>query len=404
MSDNAFVSNVSWTMRFQELFKPRDFMFHDGRALRRFTVGARMQGVLAAIAVLMLVFSAYGIAQAARGAAVASGLVSPTTPAGKVAAMQAKVSAMQAHVAEIRAAAAANAKAIEARQQVLAAVLSGRVRPDQVAMLMPVPGLRAPALTDDALAPLQHAATQQTVLAAAAERLTARRYAATAARLGKLGLDPKRLIGKAGEGMGGPFVPVPAADATPEARADAQFRSLFLTWKKLDSLEHSAISIPSIHPIEEAKLEFSSYFGVRSDPFNGHAAMHEGVDLPGPVGTPVYATADGIVDRAGRDGGYGNMVEIDHGKGIQTRYGHLSKILVSTNEKVKRGQLIALMGSTGRSTGSHLHYEVRIDGRAVNPMPFLQNADYLQTLQQQAMTLQTAANTAKAPSLPATDD
>ena len=152
--------------------------------------------------------------------------------------------------------------------------------------------------------------------------------------------------------MGGPYDPVPASAATPEGRADAQFRSLFMTWKKLDSLEHSVIAIPSIHPITEAKLVFSSYFGVRTDPFNGTAAMHAGVDLPGPVGTPIYATADGVVDRAGRAGGYGNMVEIDHGKGIQTRYGHLSKILVGPNQQVKRGQEIALMGSTGRSTGS----------------------------------------------------
>src|SRR3546814_16364619 len=88
--------------------------------------------------------------------------------------------------------------------------------------------------------------------------------------------------------------------------------------------------------------------------------MHAGVDIPGPIGTPIYATADGIVERAGRAGGYGNLVEIDHGKGIETRYGHLSKILVKPNQRVKRGQGVALMGSTGRSTGRHLHYEVRI--------------------------------------------
>lgn len=165
------------------------------------------------------------------------------------------------------------------------------------------------------------------------------------------------------------------AAASVELHADQQFRALFMTWKNLDAPQHAVIAIPSVKPV--AVLSFSSYFGIRSDPFRGTAAMHTGVDIPGPVGTPIYATADGVVDRAERAGGYGNLVEINHGEGIQTRYGHLSQILVSDYQHVKRGQLIALMGSTGRSTGPHLHYEVRIDGHAVNPMPFLQNADYL---------------------------
>ncbi|MGN6375679.1 MAG: M23 family metallopeptidase [Sphingomonas sp.] len=402
MPNVSTVTNAPWIARFREFFTARDVVLHDGDAFKRFSIGGGMQILLAAFALLTLCFSAYGVAQAARGAAEASGLVTPTTSAGKVARMRARMTAMQRHVAEIKAAAAAHAKAIDARQEVLAAVLSGRVAPSQVAELMPLPGAPAPAFAADALAPLTKAESRQVALAAAAQKLTAQRYNATAERLAKLGLDPKRMIGSK-MGTGGPFVPVPAADATPEARADAQFRSLFLTWKKLDSLEHSAIAIPSIHPIHEAHLEFSSYFGVRTDPFNGHAAMHAGVDLPGAVGTPIYATADGIVDRAGRAGGYGNMVEIDHGKGIETRYGHMSKVLVSDNERVKRGQLIGLMGSTGRSTGSHLHYEVRIDGRAVNPMPFLENAGYLQPIQDQVQ-VQTASADTSAPVLPTSDD
>ena len=108
-------------------------------------------------------------------------------------------------------------------------------------------------------------------------------------------------------------------------------------------------------------------------------------NLAGPSGTPVYATADGTVGRAGwNSGGYGNLVEVNHGRGIETRYGHLSQILVSPGQQVKRGQLIARMGSTGRSTGSHLHYEVRIDGKAVNPIPFMQGNDYLLAVQRRA--------------------
>jgi len=171
--------------------------------------------------------------------------------------------------------------------------------------------------------------------------------------------------------------------ATADLRADAQFRTLFQTWKKLDATQQGVIAIPSVQPVHS--LSFTSNFGIRSDPFRGTAAMHAGVDIPGPVGTPIYATADGIIAHAGRQGGYGNMVEISHGKGIATRYGHLSKILVADNARVTRGQLIALMGSTGRSTGPHLHYEVRIDGHAVNPIPFLTTADYLLAAQDRSV-------------------
>jgi murein DD-endopeptidase MepM/ murein hydrolase activator NlpD len=183
---------------------------------------------------------------------------------------------------------------------------------------------------------------------------------------------------------GGPMIAANAEEATADLRADAQFRTLFQTWKKLDATQQGVIAIPSVQPVHS--LSFTSNFGIRSDPFRGTAAMHAGVDIPGPLGTPIYATADGIIAHAGRQGGYGNMVEISHGKGIATRYGHLSKILVGDNARVVRGQLIALMGSTGRSTGSHLHYEVRIDGHAVNPVPFLTTADYLLAAQDRSVT------------------
>lgn len=175
-----------------------------------------------------------------------------------------------------------------------------------------------------------------------------------------------------------------AADADlAELQATQQFRSLFLTWKKLDATEQPQIAVPSAQPVE--RVDYSSNFGVRSDPFNHGARMHAGVDLRGPIGTPIYATADGYVGRAERAGGYGNLVELEHGKGLQTRYGHLSKILVNPGDRIRRGQLIALMGSTGRSTGSHLHYEVRMDGHAVNPVPFLQVADTMLTTQDRAI-------------------
>ena len=167
--------------------------------------------------------------------------------------------------------------------------------------------------------------------------------------------------------VGGPYEPVETVRA-----ADPNFKALFNSWTKLDQLEQGTVAIPSAEPVHGTN--FTSGFGVRSDPFRGRAAMHAGIDLAGPIGTPIYATADGLVGRSEwNSGGYGNLVELDHGHGIQTRYGHLSKSMVAAGQRVKRGDMIALMGSTGRSTGSHLHYEVRIDGKAVNPVPFMQS-------------------------------
>lgn len=115
----------------------------------------------------------------------------------------------------------------------------------------------------------------------------------------------------------------------------------------------------------------SSRFGRRADPFHRAARMHNGIDIPGRAGTPVQAADTGVVRFAGRAGGYGNLVEIAHSDGLTTRYGHLSRILVPAGTVVTRGDTIALMGSTGRSTGSHLHFELRADGRALDPLPHL---------------------------------
>ena len=172
--------------------------------------------------------------------------------------------------------------------------------------------------------------------------------------------------------MGGPLVEANSAEARADLAADAQFRSLFMSWKKLDTLEQGVIAIPSVQPVQN--LKFTSNFGIRSDPFRGTAAMHAGVDIPGPVGTPIYATGDGVIVYAGWMNGYGNLIKIKHELGTETRYGHLSKIRVKVGQKVSRNSLIGDMGNTGRSTGPHLHYEVRVDGKAVNPMSFIKAA------------------------------
>ena len=119
------------------------------------------------------------------------------------------------------------------------------------------------------------------------------------------------------------------------------------------------------------EIDLSSTFGPRIDPFLHIPAMHTGLDFRGDAGDPIHATAAGKVVNAGWSGGYGKMVEIDHGNGLSTRYGHLSQIDVKVGDDIRVGQVVGRMGSTGRSTGPHLHYETRIDGEAVDPQKFL---------------------------------
>ncbi len=172
-----------------------------------------------------------------------------------------------------------------------------------------------------------------------------------------------------------PYGDASEINTSPLGPSDVGFSNLFSSLQRLDGNAKTAAYIPSGRPVE--KLSLTSNFGVRSDPFNRSARMHKGIDIPGPIGTPIHATADGIISRAGWASGYGNLVQISHGSGMETRYGHMSKLLVAENSYVKRGQIIGLMGSTGRSTGSHLHYEVRVDGAAINPLPFVAGPDYL---------------------------
>ncbi len=331
--------------------------------------------MMAAIGAVTIGFSGYG-------AAAATGVVATADSDQQVAHMERQIGQLHARVATIRRTAEVHAKRIEQRQALIAAAITGKGDAQQLALATLSIDPAAEKVSADVVRPLVKAEGRQVVLAGAAQRLLDQRYADTTAAVRKLGLRPAR-IAKRVSAMGGPMIDAASEEATADLRADAQFRTLFQTWKKLDTLQQGVIAIPSVHPVHT--LAFTSNFGIRSDPFRGTAAMHAGVDIPGPVGTPIYATADGIVSHAGLQGGYGNLVELNHGKGIATRYGHLSKILVADHARVTRGQLIALMGSTGRSTGPHLHYEVRIDGHAVNPVPFLTTADYLLAAQDRAV-------------------
>ena len=182
--------------------------------------------------------------------------------------------------------------------------------------------------------------------------------------------NPPAVGGPRMEAGAGPIVP--ALDDMLDsvgAAIDDRGRQLTALQNLILTRELARQIVPGGRPVESGYI--SSLYGQRTDPFDGRNAFHQGLDFAGTPGTRVLAVADGIVSHAGIDGGYGRLIEITHGNGYVTRYGHNAKLLVEAGQTVKRGDPIALMGSTGRSTGTHLHFEVLRDGRPVNPMSFV---------------------------------
>jgi murein DD-endopeptidase MepM/ murein hydrolase activator NlpD len=155
-----------------------------------------------------------------------------------------------------------------------------------------------------------------------------------------------------------------------KTESSIQERSFQELVEYLEDQKSLLASTPSIWPV---KGWITSGFGYRTSPFTGRREMHKGLDVATRTGTPIISPADGIVVFAGREGGFGNTLLVDHGYGIVTRYGHCSSLDVKLGEKIKRGDIIAKVGNTGRSTGPHLHYEVAVNGVAVNPMRYILN-------------------------------
>jgi murein DD-endopeptidase MepM/ murein hydrolase activator NlpD len=188
---------------------------------------------------------------------------------------------------------------------------------------------------------------------------------------GEFDFDNPPAVGGPETGAGeGPVVP--ALDSmldSMNAQIDDRRRQLMALQNLILTRELAQQIVPGGRPVESGYI--SSLYGQRTDPFDGNQATHSGIDFAGAPGSRVLAVADGIVSHAGPDGGYGRLVEITHGNGYVTRYAHNAKLLVVPGETVKRGDAIALMGSTGRSTGTHLHFEVLRDGRSVNPLSFV---------------------------------
>ncbi len=195
-------------------------------------------------------------------------------------------------------------------------------------------------------------------------------------------------------GIGGPVISGPADVIEWNRPAEGTFRELEDTRKDVETLARQARLLdesfhdvyrvlsekkdqlartPSILPVENSWI--TDRFGYRKDPFTGKRRMHYGLDISARRGEPIVATADGVVKSAGRKGNFGLEVEIDHGDGMMTRYGHANQLFVKRGQKVVRGQVIATVGMSGRATAPHLHYEVRIDDRCVNPLDYILTAD-----------------------------
>lgn len=172
-----------------------------------------------------------------------------------------------------------------------------------------------------------------------------------------------------------------AAVAAAPLGDDEEFTQLFASWEELEdggritstgeiiAAPRVTVAVPSRMPVDGVQL--TSSFGMRNHPILRQRRQHNGVDLAAPRGTPVYATADGIVESARYFGSYGNYVQIGHGGDVESRYAHLSSYTVSNGDQVRKGDLIGYVGSTGRSTGPHLHYEVRVSDEPVNPIPYM---------------------------------
>lgn len=213
---------------------------------------------------------------------------------------------------------------------------------------------------------------RQLAFAEALTRYADRRAASAEDAIRKLGLDPKSVLASAQRAMGGPLQLV---SSEADGSMDPRFERLGLSMARMDALERGLDGIPQFMPADINSM--SSGFGYRRDPFTGRSALHSGLDFAAPTGTPIHAAAAGTVSFVGNKSGYGRVVEIRHGNGLMTRYAHMSRWQAKKGDKVVAGDVIGAIGSTGRSTGPHLHFEVRMNDRAVNPRKFLEAAPHV---------------------------
>jgi murein DD-endopeptidase MepM/ murein hydrolase activator NlpD len=381
-----------WKNRIAGWFIDREFFMRANGQVRFLKLSAQLQrrvaGTVASVVGLWLVVTL--------GMAINQLSVSAQRMA--LSEQEAKVESAEERVANYRGSIDEVAKDLERRQKMLES-LSDQYLGDVPEAKAQTPAKAKPAAEDPTVKTISAVVPEAAGLARVevrqiqfAEKMTKVALARTSkaeAAIRQFGLNPDLLARQARSAQGGVFEPF--FGSTKKDVRDPRFLKLAASLSRMDAMERALAAIPTSMPA--AAVMMSSGFGFRSDPFTGGGAMHAGLDFKGPVGTPILSAAEGRVTFAGYNGGYGKTVEITHANGLLTRYAHLSGVHVTRGQMVHRGLQIGRMGSTGRSTGSHLHFEVRLNGRAINPRKFLEaNPDVLKV---QTVAGNRAGNAAK---------
>ena len=366
-----------WTDRIAGWFIDREFFMRANGQVRFLKISAQVQrrvaGTVACVIGLWLVVTL----------GMAINQVTVTAQRLALSAQEAKIESAEERVASYRGSIDEVTKDLERRQEMLESL------GDQYLGDLTAAEAKAPAAVDtseeakavktiSAMVPeaagLARIEARQIRFAEKMTKVAQARTSKAEAAIRQFGLNPEVLARQARNAQGGLFEPF-FGKGKKDVR-DPRFLKLAASLGRMDAMERALAAIPTSMPA--AVMFMSSGFGYRSDPFTGTGAMHAGLDFKGPVGTPILAAADGKVTLAGFNGGYGNSIEIRHANGLLTRYAHMSGLNVRAGQMVERGVVIGRMGSTGRSTGSHLHFEVRLNGQAINPRKFLEaNPDVL---------------------------
>lgn len=366
-----------WRRAFVALFPERHIYIRSGGEMRGYVLTTQKQ--LAGAAAVAVTFLWMGIATAA----ILIHAIAPSSSDQRMVALQARYERLIAD----REARLINydtshgsvedlAHSVERQQAALGLLLNEMRGGDQ-------PAINLASSTRPAGSPLariQAVRDDENRLITAAESMAQGRAERLRMAFRLAGLDPSAYTNEAAD-RGGPLIEAGdpralAAVLDVDESFAARIQRAASNMNDLRQLSGAVATMPLSRPT--VNTEQTSGFGVRSDPFTGHAAFHSGLDFAGPTNTPIYATAPGVVSFTGVRSGYGNVIEIDHGGGFKTRFAHLRSISVTVGQRVGIGTRIGGMGSTGRSTGTHLHYEVWVNGRAQNPIRFLRAGDYVQ--------------------------
>lgn len=359
--------------RLRTLFTDREFFMRSHGRVRFIKVSARLQMIGAAVvAALLLAWLISMAAMAISGIMATRDRVSLLDREARVASEASRVAAYRSDIDKVAADLKQRQDFIEQVTQAHLGDLpkdskAGETVSDSSSAAAGT--VRKVSLAVPEAAALARIEARQLAFVEALTRAADRRAFAASARLTSLGLNPKVMAASMSDrrAEGGPLIRLMTSA---DGRIDPRFERLGLSLARMDALERSLRGLPQVLP---ASLQYiSSGFGFRTDPFTGAGAFHPGLDFRGPLGAPIYAAARGVVSFAGVRSGYGNCVEINHGNGLITRYAHMSAFRTMVGKQVVPGEVIGLIGSTGRSTGPHLHFEVRIADRPVNPRPFLE--------------------------------